>query len=455
MLSKYGGGCASYWGDVRAKGSPISSGGTTEGVIPFLKVYDSTIVGVSQGSTRRGSMAVYLPWDHGDALDFLRIRRPEGDTNRQCLNLHHGICLDDNFFSLLASGDSKARQFASELYKTRLETGEPYVFFSGNVSRNRSKAYKDLGMEVKTSNLCSEILLYTDANHTFVCCLSSMNLTRWEEWKDTDAVYLATWFLEAVMSEFIDKAKDLPGLESAVRHAEKGRALGLGVLGFHSLLQERGLAFGDFGANMLNKAIFKKMREEATRASQDMAIEYGKPEWCQTLDQRHTHLLAIAPTASNSVISGDCSPGIEPFNANVFVKKTAKGTFITYNMALKKLLQSKDKDTEEVWRVISGDAGSVRSLDFLSDQEKSVFLTAFEIDQRDLIDLAADRQKYIDQGQSLNIFVASDIDPQFFHEIHLRAYNKGINTLYYCRSSSVLRADISSREGQDCKACEG
>lgn len=455
MLSKFGGGVASYWGDVRAKGSPISSGGTTEGIVPFLKVYDSTIVGVSQGSTRRGSMAVYLPWDHGDALDFLRIRRPEGDVNRQCLNLHHGVCLDDNFFDLLAAGDRKAREFASELYKARLETGEPYIFFTDNVARNRPQAYKDLGLEVKTSNLCSEVLLYTDPEHTFVCCLSSMNLTRWEEWKDTDAVYLATWFLEGVMSEFIAKAEGLPGMEAAVRHAKKGRALGLGVLGFHSLLQDKGLAFGDFGANILNKAIFKKMREEATRASQDMAKEYGKPEWCRTTDQRHTHLLAVAPTASNSVISGDCSPGVEPFNANIFVKKTAKGTFITYNNSLKRLLADKGKDTEEVWRQISNDSGSVRSLEFLSEQERATYKTAFEIDQRDVVDLAADRQRYIDQGASNNLFFAADVDPNYFHAVHLRAYKKGINTLYYCRSSSVLRADISSRDDSDCKACEG
>lgn len=455
MLSKYGGGVASYWGDVRSKGSPISSGGTTEGIIPFLKVYDSTIVGVSQGSTRRGSMAVYLPWDHGDAIDFLRIRRPEGDMNRQCLNLHHAICLDDKFFNLLGSGDKKAREFASELYKARLETGEPYILFTDNVARNRPKAYKDLQLDVKTSNLCSEILLHTDPDHTFVCCLSSMNLTRWDEWKDTDAVYLATWFLEGVMTEFIAKAEGLPGMEAAVRHAKKGRALGLGVLGFHSLLQDKSLAFGDFGASILNKAIFKKMREEATRASQDMAKEYGLPEWCRTTDQRHTHLLAVAPTASNSVISGDCSPGIEPFNANIFVKKTAKGTFITYNHSLKKLLADKERDTEEVWRQISADSGSVRNLDFLSDHEKNVYKTSFEIDMRDVVDLAADRQKYIDQGQSLNLFFPADVDPNYFHAVHLRAYRKGINTLYYCRSSSVLRADLSSRDGAECLACQG
>jgi ribonucleoside-diphosphate reductase alpha chain len=422
--------------------------------VPFLKVYDSTIIGVSQGSVRRGSFAAYLPWDHGDALDFLRIRRPDGDINRQCLNVHHAICLDDKFFNLLGAGDKKAQEFALELYKTRLETGEPYVFFSDNVARNRPQAYKDLDLEVKTSNICSEIVLYTDPDHTFVCCLSSMNLAKWDEWQGTDAVYLATWFLESVMSEFIDKAREKPGLEAAVRHAEKGRALGIGVLGFHSLLQSKQLSFGDFGTNLLNKAIFKKMSEEAKRASRDMAVEYGKPEWCKTTDQRHTHLLAVAPTASNSIISGQSSAGIEPISYNAYAKKSAKGTFIEYNPALKQVLATKNKDTEEVWSQIAIDGGSVRSLDFLSDEEKSIFKTAFEIDQRDLIDLAADRQKYICQAQSLNLFFPADIDPQFFHEVHMRAYEKGLNTLYYCRSSSVLRADISSRDGSECRACE-
>ena len=454
MLSKHGGGCGSYWGDVRSKGSPISGGGTTEGIVPFLKVFDSTIVGVSQGNIRRGSLAVYLPWDHGDARDFLRIRRPDGDVNRQCLNLHHGICLDDRFFELLAAGDSNAKDFAVELYKARLETGEPYIFFSDNVARNRPQAYKDLKLDVKTSNLCSEILLYTDPEHTFVCCLSSLNLAKWDEWHDTDAVYLAAWFLEGVMSEFIAKAKNMIGFEAAIRHAEKGRALGLGVLGLHTLFQSKSLAFEDFGAKILNKAIFKKIKQEATRASVDMAIEYGKPEWCKTTDQRHTHLLAVAPTASNSIISGNVSPGREPFNSNAFAKKSAKGTFIEFNPQLKIVLQSHNKDNDETWSKIVADSGSVRYLNFLSQQEKNVFKTASEIDQRDIIDLAADAQKFIDQGQSLNLFFAADVDPQYFHAVHLRAWQKGINTLYYCRSSSVLKADLSSREGLECKACE-
>jgi ribonucleoside-diphosphate reductase alpha chain len=282
-----------------------------------------------------------------------------------------------------------------------------------------------------------------------------MNLTKWDEWKDTDAIYLATWFLEGILTEFIQKAKKIRGLESAVRHAEKGRALGLGVLGFHSLLQSKMLAFEDFGTNMLNKAIFKKMKEETTRASQDMANEYGKPEWCATVDQRHTHLMAMAPTASNALISGGVSPSIEPWNANVFVNKSAKGTFFHYNESLKELLVSYEKDTAEIWSQINGDSGSVRSLDFLTPQEKLVFKTAFEIDMRVIVDLAGDRQKYIDQAQSLNLFFNSNVSPQYFHDVHVQAWKRGLNTLYYCRSNSVLKADLSSRDSGDCVACEG
>lgn len=454
MLSKHGGGVGIYMGDIRAAGSNISTGGTTEGTIPFAKVYDSTIIGVSQGNMRRGAAAVYIPWDHGDIMSFLRMRRPEGDVNRQCLNLHHGVCIDDRFIELVNKGDEKTRALCLEIYKARLETGEPYLFMKDNVRRNRPEAYKKHGLEVYTSNICNEIYLHTDKDHTFVCCLSSMNLARWEEWKDTDAVYLATWFLEGVMSEFIDKAKDKPGFEAAVRHAEKGRALGLGVLGWHTLLQSEMTSIDDLRAKLLNKAIFGKMKKDALRASQEMAEEYGEPEWCKGVGVRNTHLLAVAPTASNSIISGNVSAGIEPINANAFAKKTAKGTFIEYNPILKKLLSDRKKNTTETWKIIVKDNGSVRNLDFLTEQEKRVFKTAFEIDQRVLIDLAGDRQPFICQGQSLNLFFAADVGPQYYHEVHFRAHEKGLNGLYYVRSSSVLRADISSRS-DECVSCHG
>jgi len=453
MLSKYGGGVGVYMGDIRPAGAKIATGGTTEGLIPFAKVYDSTIIGVSQGNMRRGAAAVYIPWNHGDISSFMRMRRPEGDVNRQCLNLHHGVCLDDSFFEKLKSGDEKTRDFCLEMYKTRLETGEPYWFMTDNVNRNRPEAYVKNNLQVHTSNICNEIYLHTDPDHTFVCCLSSMNLAKWNEWKDTDAVYLSTWLLEGAMNEFIEKAKNRPGFEAAVRHATKGRALGLGVLGWHTLLQLEMTAIDEFRASILNKAIFKRLKQEALRASKDMAKVYGEPEWCKNTGMRNTHLLAVAPTASNSIISGNVSAGIEPINANAYVKKTSKGTFIEFNPQLKFFLASKSQDNDTTWKSIIEDGGSVRNLNFLNDHEKNVFKTAFEIDQRTLIDLAGDRQKYICQGQSLNLFFPADVDPQYFHDVHMRAYEKGLNGLYYVRSSSVLRADISSRGNEECVAC--
>lgn len=452
MLSKHGGGVGIYAGDIRPAGSPISSGGTTEGAIPFLKIYDSVITGISQGNIRRGAAAIYLPVDHGDVESFLRMRRPEGDPNRQCLNLHHGICLTDAFLQSALSGDPKSTRLLSEIYKSRMETGEPYIFFHDNVQKNRPECYKKLQLPVTTSNICSEILLYTDPEHTFVCCLSSMNLAKWEEWKDTDAAYWATWFLEGVMTEFISRAKDMIGFENSVRFAEKGRSLGLGVLGFHTLLQSEMTAINSFRAKILNKAIFKHLKENALKASQDMAKEYGEPEWCEGYGVRNTHLIAIAPTASNSIISGNVSAGIEPINSNAFTKRTAKGVFLEYNPTLKQLLIQKGQDSDDVWKSITANNGSVAHLAFLTKEEKDVFKTAFEIDQRDLIDLAADRQPYICQGQSLNLFFSANVDPQYFHEVHIQAWESGLNTLYYVRSNSVLKADISSRG--DCTACE-
>lgn len=453
LLSKYGGGVGIYMGDVRPAGSPISTGGTTEGTIPFAKIYDSTVAASNQGGVRRGAAAIYLPVEHGDAKSFLRIRRPEGDPNRQCLNMHHAVTLTDNFLRGALDGDEEKMKMLTEIYKTRIETGEPYCFFYDNVQKNRPQMYKDLQLPVITSNICSEVLLHTDPEHTFVCCLSSMNLAKWEEWKDTDAVYWSTWFLEGVMEEFIQKAEKISGFENAVRFAKKGRPIGLGVLGFHTLLQSEMTEFGSFRAKLLNKAIFKKMNEESLKASQDMAKEYGEPEWCKGYGVRNTHRHAVAPTASNSIISGNVSAGIEPINSNAYTKRSAKGVFLEYNPLLKKLLQEKGKDDDKTWKKIVTDSGSVRGLDFLTDEEKAVFKTAFEIDQMDLIQLAADRQQYICQGQSLNLFFSANVDPQYFHEVHIKAWQSGLNTLYYVRSSSVLKADLSDRD--DCKACEG
>lgn len=453
MLTKNGGGVGVYMGDLRPAGARISTGGTSEGMIPFAKIYDSITVGISQGNVRRGAAAVYLPVDHGDIKSFLRMRRPEGDPNRQCLNLHHAICIPDSFMNKVVAGDRESQELLREIYKTRLETGEPYIFYSDNVNSQNPEAYTKNNLKVSTSNICSEITLYTDHDHTFVCCLSSLNLAKWHEWKDTDTVELSIFLLDAVLSEFIEKAQKLPGLEAAVRSAVKGRALGLGVMGWHTLLQQEHVGMGSFRAKILNKAIFKHINENAKKASKKLVEEFGEPEWCKGTGLRSTHLIAVAPTASNSLITGNISAGIEPINANAYVKKTAKGTFIEFNPLLKAHLQKLSKDTEEVWTKIVKDEGSVRSLDFLTAEDKEVFKTAFEIDQLTLINLAADRQPYICQGQSLNLFFSKDVDPQYFHEVHWSAWQQKIKTLYYVRSSSVLRADLSSRG--ECVACEG
>ncbi len=453
LLSKYGGGVALYYGDVRGRGATISKGGQSEGIMPWIKVNESTTLAVSQSNMRRGAAAVYLPIWHSDIREFLRMRRAEGDPNRQSQHIHHGVCIDDKFMQLVESGDSWARELLTEIYKTRLETGEPYIFFSDSVNQANPQCYKDLGLSVVSSNICSEICLTTDPNHTFVCCLSSLNLARWEEWRDTDAVYLSILFLDAVMEEFIQKASKIGGFEAAVRFAQKSRALGLGVMGWHTLLQSENTPVDSLRAKLLNKSIFRRIQSEAIRASEDLAKEYGEPEWLRGYGRRNSHLLALAPTVSNATISGNVSPSIEILPSNTFTKNTAKGNFVQYNQLLKTKLASLDKDSPEIWKKIIEDGGSVRSLSFLDDLTKEVFKTAFEIDQNVLVDLAAERQKYICQGQSLNLFFHESVDPKYFHEVHWNAWKKRLKTLYYTRTSSVLKADMSSRES--CRACEG
>jgi ribonucleotide reductase alpha subunit len=621
LLSKHGGGVGMHWNDVRERGSIISNGnGKSDGVVPFLKIQDSTTVGVSQGGVRRGASASYLSIEHGDAEEFLNIRKPQGDVNRQTLNTHHGFCISDEFMDkVLVKKDKKARELWVETLKTRHETGEPYIFFTDNVAKNRPQIYKDLNLDVKGSNICcvsgdtlvltkegpqridslsnkivevwdginwvknssfkqrgvdslyrvhisdgsyvdcnlehrwfvakneieksnfifnvvrtsgleigdliepvsfitkdiqewnrivkiedlnkmepvfcpelpttgkfglanglmtgnTEIFLHTDKDHSFVCCLSSLNAAKYDEWKNSDLIYTSIWFLDGVMQEFIDKAKGKDGFERSVRFAEKSRALGLGLLGFHSLLQQRRLPFDHMDTFMLNAEIFRTMDKESLRASKDLAKEYGEPEWCKGYGVRNTHRIALAPTVSNSTISGNVSPSIEPWTANVFAKKSAKGTFITKNQELLKLLEEKGQNTEEVWNSITSNQGSVQHLDFLSQNEKEVFATAREINQFTIIKLAGQRQRWIDQGQSINIFFPSNVDPKYFHEIHVQAWKEGLNSLYYCRTSSPLKGDSGSRGYErrtidqvetiieekpyfrsidECKACEG
>jgi ribonucleoside-diphosphate reductase alpha chain len=459
MLSKNGGGIGTYWGDVRARGSAIKGNGVSDGIVPFLKIQDSVTIGISQGGTRRGASSAYLPVEHGDFDEFIEMRRPKGDLNRQCLNIHHAVSIGDEFMQKVVDGDKESRRRWKHILKSRFETGEPYLFFRDNADRMRPQWYKDLGLDVKTSQLCSEILLHTDEHHTFVCCLSSLNAARWDEWKDTDTVQLAIWFLDAVMEEFIQKTANLKGFERAHAFSVKSRALGLGILGFHTLLQQRMIPFDCMETHLLNLQMFKFIRAEAEIATKALAEAFGEPEWCKGYGRRNTHLLAIAPTVSNSLISGNVSAGIEPWAANAFAQKSAKGTFLQKNRQLEALLDSKGKNNSETWKHIVNNNGSVQGLDFLSEDEKNVFLTARELNQYVLVRLAAARQRHIDQGQSLNLFFPANTDTKYLNKVHIEAWSSGLATLYYCRTSSVLKGDSGSRSyyrsASECTMCEG
>jgi ribonucleoside-diphosphate reductase alpha chain len=455
MLSKNGGGVGVYFGHIRGRGSDIAGNGHSEGIIPWAKCVDTTTIAVSQGQTRRGATVVYLPAEHTDIDEFLQIRRPTGDANRRCLNIHHAVTITDSFMQRAVDGSQRERDLWAEMLKTRFETGEPYFLFVDAVNRANPPTYVERGLKVETSNLCNEIMLYTDEEHTFVCCLSSMNLTKWDEWKDTDAVELAIWFLDGVMEEFIAKASNKPGFESAVRFAIKSRALGLGVLGWHSLLQTKGLPFEGFQAMTLNAEVFRTIRTKAEKATADLAEAYGEPEWCKGFGRRNTHVMAVAPTTSNSSIAGGVSAGIEPIAANVYAFKSAKGTFLRKNPVLEKLLEERGINTMETWKSINAEGGSVLHLKQLTEAEKQVFLTAREISQFAIVRQAAQRQQFIDQGQSVNLFFGINSDPKYVHEVHLEAWRLGLKGLYYCRAESILRGDFAARQVAECKSCEG
>jgi ribonucleoside-diphosphate reductase alpha chain len=455
MLAKNGAGVGIYLGDVRGRGAAIRGNGKSEGIIPWAKVYDATTVSVSQGSTRRGASAVYLPMEHADIEEFINIRRPTGDVNRRCLNLNHGICITDKWMNELINGDEKKRSLWGEVLKARVETGEPYLFFTDNVNKQNPECYKGNGLDVKTSNICTEIFLHTDPEHSFVCCLSSLNLVKWDEWKDTDVVETSVRFLDAVLEEYIVKSEKIPGLEDSRRSAIKGRAIGIGVLGWHTLLQKNRIPFDSFDAMMLNAQVFRTMRTNAEKETEVLAIEKGEPEWCKGYNRRNTHLIAVAPTVSNSLISGGHSAGIEPIPAAIYSQKSAKGTFIRKNPVFEELLIEKEKNTPEVWKSIIENGGSVNHLKFLTDLEKEVFMNAMEINQYAIIKQAAQRQKWIDQGQSINLFFGANADPKYIHGVHMEAWKTGIKSLYYFRTEGVIRGDLASRSKEECAACEG
>jgi ribonucleoside-diphosphate reductase alpha chain len=467
-LASKGGGIGSYWGNLRSIGERVGQNGKTSGVIPFIRVMDSLTLAISQGSLRRGSAAVYLPVSHPEIEEFVEIRRPTGgDPNRKALNLHHGILVPDAFMRAVEAGEDwalvspkdgsavrkiSARALWIRILTARIETGEPYLIFSDHVNKALPEHQKLAGLEVKTSNLCSEITLPTGIDHhgkqrTAVCCLSSLNLEHWFDWeKHPLFVEDVMRFLDNVLQDFIDRAP--PGMERAKYSAMRERSVGLGVMGFHSFLQSQNVPFESVIAKVWNKRIFKHIRAQADAASRLLADERGPcPDAAEYgIHERFSNKLAIAPTASISIITNNASPGIEPIAANVFLQKTLSGSFAVRNRHLQKLLAEKGQDNEDVWSSITRTAGSVQHLDFLSEQEKAVFKTAFELDQRWVVEHAADRTPYICQSQSVNIFVPANVHKRDLHQIHLMAWKRGLKSLYYCRSMSLQRADNVSEK---------
>lgn len=467
-LAARGGGIGTYWGNVRSIGERVKGNGKTSGIIPFIKVQDSMTLAISQGSLRRGSAAMYLPIDHPEIEEFIDLRRPTGgDPNRKALNIHHGVSVSDKFmqavekdleWELLSPKDKsviskvKARELWIKLLTTRIETGEPYILYLDHVNNKIPEHQKKLGLKVKMSNLCSEIVLPTGKDHlgntrTAVCCLSSLNLEHYDQWHDNKQFIVDIMrFLDNVLDDFIKKAPE--SMANAKYAAMRERSVGLGVMGFHSFLQSKMIPIESVVAKVWNKKIFKHISESVNEASKMLAEEKGPcPDAAEcNVMERFSNKTAIAPTASISVICGNSSPGIEPYAANSFTQKTLSGSFTVRNKHLTQLLQEKGKNTEQVWSSISTNEGSVEHLEFLSQAEKDVFKTAPEIDQRWLIEFAADRTDYIDQAQSLNIFLPGNVSKKHLHQIHYSAWKQGVKSLYYCRSTSIQRADKVSHQ---------
>ena len=464
QLSKNGGGVGVYLGDVRPSGSPISSGGKSTGVVPWAQQYDLASRVVSQGGVRRGSFAIYLPIDHPDVPELLQAKDHSKGDPRRFIDSNIGLTVTDDWIESMLSGDQHKQELFSEVLKTRMISGSPYLVFIDNVNRQNPDCYKQRGLDVSTSNLCSEITLHTDDDHTFVCVLSSLNLAKYDEWRawhgtsSLSVPELSILFLDAVVEDFIHKASRIPSMGRSVRFAKKSRALGLGTMGLHLLYQKRGLPFASEEARALNIEVHKYVKDGAVKASQHLAKELGEPEWCEGTGMRHTHLLAIAPTRTNSVISGAFSQGIEPIDANYFVAKQAKGTFVRKNPVLEELLCRKGIK-ESVWDYILEEKGSVQKLDCLTAKEKEIFKTAREIDQFEIVRQAADRTPFICQAQSLNLFVDPEIDAEELVRLHLSAWKNNVKSLYYLRSTSLVakknlsfpRAKIISK--QSCPFC--
>ena len=476
LLAKHGGGVGIGHNQIRPAGANITDNGTSDGVVPFIKMNDSTILATNQGAVRRGAASTNLSIEHGDFWEWLEIREPKGDVNRQCLNINQCVSISDKFMRNVMEGDPESRKRYAAVQRKRRQTGQPYIMYRGNVNKQNPDAYKKNGLKVFMTNICSEFVLHTDENHSFVCCLSSLNLSRYDEWKNTNLIYDATWFLDGVLEEFIQKAKYRKGFENSVRTAEKGRALGLGVLGWHTYLQQRGIAFEGLEAQYETRNIFSQIKIESEKASRDLAETYGEPLWCRDTGFRNTHLRAVAPTVSNSKLAGGISAGIEPVPANIWTDQSAKGTFIRKNKQLEGYLDKIGHDNKKVWDKIMADGGSVQGIKFLDEwcfvkgilmkckdvpefhegvPFKDVFKTFKEINQLELVKQAGVRQQYVDQAVSLNLAFPKEATPKWINQVHLEAWKQGIKTLYYMRTESVLRGDIAAKAMEDCISCDG
>ena len=447
-MSKVGGGTATYFGNLRPRGAKISSGGETNGSVSMMELFNTTTNVISQGKVRRGSWAAYLDVEHPDIEEFLQIRS-EGHPIQ---DVSFAVCIGNDWMQAMIDGDQEKRAIMAKIHKKRSETGYPYIFFTDNVNDQAPQWYKDKGMKIKHSQLCAEIMEYTDEDKSFVCCLSSMNALHYEEWQNTDAVQLLAAFLDAVYSEFIEKAKDIPFMEKAVRFAREHRSIGIGVLGYHSYLQSQGIPFESLQARFMNKAIFGEIQRQCEVASMYLAAEKGSPAVLEGYDRRFSTTMAVAPTTSSSFILGQVSPSVEPLQSNYFTKDLAKGKFTYKNPYLKDLLAEKGKDDAATWKDIMMKGGSVQHLDFLSKEEKDVFKTFAEISQMEVIQQAADRQKLIDQGQSLNVMISDDVPLKDVNQLVIKAWELGIKTLYYQRG--VNQAQAVGRDILNCAVCE-
>ena len=449
MMSKLGGGTSAYFGDIRPRGAKIKNNGESSGSVHFMQLYNSLINTVSQGSTRRGSLATYLPIDHPDILEFLRIK----SDGFPIQDLSFGVCVSDDWMQSMINGDPDKRHIWAKVLETRSLIGYPYIFFTDNVNNNTVDVYRDRGYKINSSNLCSEIALPSTSKESFVCCLSSMNLFYYEEWKNTDAVELLVYVLDAVMQEFIDKTESIKFMDRANAFAKRHRALGLGTLGWHSLLQSKMIPFESMEAKLLNVELFSMIKDKAYNASVNLAEMFGEPEMLKSYGRRNATLMAIAPTKSSATILGQVSEGIEPYKSNYYVKNLAKSKTTYRNPFLTDLLEKKGKNDESVWESILKNKGSVQHLDFMTQEEKDVFKTFEEISPKEIIIQAAQRQKYIDQSQSLNLMIHPKTPIKDVNALIIEAWRLGVKTLYYSYSVNASR-EMFVENILDCKSCQ-